>query len=183
MKNLRCVALSGCALGFLVVATPQGLAEQASPLTQPCAFLPETLVRSAFPIPASTPLQRTEKRACRWEYAGKAGAASASGPFVQGVALNFYTGKYTPTRIDTLFDRMKNGSSNTVNGRKIVIQPKNVEWVEGVGDKAFWNDDLSQLAISAKQHLFYVTVTATGMTKAQRIEATKKVAAAIISKL
>lgn len=181
MKKMRCLTLTASTLCFLFCATTEGIAQQASPLTQPCAYLPESLVRSTFPIPAGTPLQRTEKRACRWEFASQAGAGSSS--LLQGVALNFYTGKYTPTRIDTLFNRMKNGSSNTVNGRKIVIKPKNVEWVSGVGDKAFWNDDLKQLAISARKHLFYVTVTVSGMSKAQQIEATKKVAVAVIGKL
>jgi hypothetical protein len=153
-----------------------GMAHSPPPATQPCAYFPEALVRETFAPLAQQKLVQDEKGACRWNVAGPAVKR-------QGVSLNFQVRGVTAKTIDTLFNRMKNGVNQTVNGKQVVIAPKEVEWVPGVGDKAFWNHDLQQLAVSAKGVLFYVTVTLDGMTVEQKIQAAGKAAGRIIAQL
>ncbi len=159
-----------------VFAATAAFAQKPAPATQPCAYFPETLVRETFSPLSKQKLVQQEKGACRWNVSGPATK-------YQGVALNFQMRGVTPKTIDTLFNRMKNGVNQTVKGRQVVIAPKEVEWVSGVGDKAFWNHDLQQLAVSAKGVLFYVTVALDGMTKEQKVQSAGKAAARIIAQL
>ncbi len=151
------------------------------PAKQPCIYFEETMVRAAFSIPTQQQLQRSEKSTCRFAFVASGGQSQSTK--LQSVSLNFFVGTFRPKLIETLFNRMKNGYKGTVRDREVVIAPKDVEWVSGVGDKAFWNNDLSQLAVSARNQLFYVTVTISDMPKARKIEASKQAAAAIIAKL
>ena len=151
------------------------------PGQQPCTYFEESMVRAAFSIPATQALSRSDKSTCRFAFAAGGGASPRTAQ--QSVSLNFMPGRFAPNRIDQLFNRMKNGYTGNVRGREVVIAPKEVEWVSGAGDRAFWNDDLSQLAVSARNQLFYVTVTLSDMTKEQKLEAAKKAAIAVIAKL
>lgn len=145
------------------------------PDTQPCAYFPEALVRSAFPPLAKGDLKQTQQRTCRWERTGTAANDS--------VSINFQTNRVTPKTIDALFNRMKNGVKAEVKGRVVETKPMDVEWISGAGDKAFWNQNLQQLTVTVKNVVFYVTMPLGGMSKEQKIEAGRKVAAGVIAKL
>ncbi|MCW5966721.1 MAG: hypothetical protein KIT83_21965 [Bryobacterales bacterium] len=164
-----------------MVASLPALGQGNDPARQPCNYFEESMVRAAFSIPAAQKLERTEKATCRFAFAAVGGASQR--PSLQSVSLNFMPGTFAPNRIDQLFNRMKNGYTGTVRDREVVIAPKDVEWVSGVGDKAFWNNDLSQLAVSARNQLFYVTVTLSDLTKEQKVEAAKKAASSVIARL
>ncbi|MBE7543553.1 MAG: hypothetical protein M9913_07650 [Bryobacteraceae bacterium] len=157
-------------------AVAPSFAQTGAPGAQPCSYFPESQVRQWFPPLASAKLNTTEKGACTHSIV-------APTPKHQGVSLNFQSRGVTPKTIDSLFNRMKNGMKTTVKGREVVIAPKDVEWIQGSGDKAFWNNDSQQLAVSAKGHLIYITVNLDAMAKPQKIEAAKKASAAIIAKL
>jgi hypothetical protein len=150
-------------------------AQGAPPDTQPCAYFPESLLRGAFPPMAKGELKQTQRRTCSWERAGTTANDS--------VSINFQTNRVTPKTIDALFNRMRDGVKTEVKGRVVESKPMQVEWISGAGDKAFWNQNLQQLAVSAKDVLFYVTMPLGGMTKEQKIEAGRKVAASIIARL
>jgi hypothetical protein len=142
----------------------------------PCRFLPEGLVRSAFSIPASQALHVREGASCRWELAGTAAA--------QGVAFNFSRPlQVTSATIDALFARLRDGMKREVAGRTVRIAPKKVRWVDGAGDKAFWNSDQQQLAVSAKGRLFYVTVTLDGADDAAHLAGALTIARAVVDVL
>lgn len=139
-----------------------------------CTLFPESLVRTVFPIPAGQALQNSAGATCRWAW--------AEGVKSQGVSVNFLRSA-RPATIDLLYTRMRDGSTQEVRGQQITIAPKQVEWVSGVGEKAFWNNDLSQIAVYAKQRLFYVNVNIDGMTKTQKIQSAGDAAKAIINGL
>jgi hypothetical protein len=153
-------------------ATVPAFAQDASP----CTYFPESLVRQAFPIPPGQTLTKTEGPTCRWEW--------STGPVSRGVSLNFLRStRVTESTINALFNRMLDGFSQEVRGQQVTVAPKRVEWVGGAGDKAFWNDDLTQLAVAARGRLFYVTVNLEGMTKAEKIAAATEAARAIVDQL
>jgi len=139
-----------------------------------CDQFPESLVRTVFPIPAGQVLQNSAGDTCRWAWT-KEGRS-------QDVSINFLRSA-RPATIDLLYTRMRDGLTQEVRGQQVTIAPKQVEWVSGVGEKAFWNTDLSQLAVYAKQRLFYVNVNIDGMTKTQKIQSTGDAAKAIIKGL
>lgn len=168
MTSIRCLSLVAC----VVWAVAPAFAQDASP----CTYFPESLVRQAFPIPPDQALTKTEGPTCRWGW--------SAGPALRGVSLNFLRStRVTESTIDALFTRMRDGFSQEVRGQQVTVAPKDVEWVSGAGDKAFWNDDLSQLAVTAKGRLFYVTVNLAGMTKIEKIAAATEAARAIVDRL
>jgi len=73
--------------------------------------------------------------------------------------------------------------SSEVLGKQVTIAPKDVKWVSGVGDKAFWNNDLSQLAVTAKGRLFYVTVNLDGWSSEDKLAGSVEVAKAVAGAL
>jgi hypothetical protein len=142
----------------------------------PCDYLPEALVRQAFAIAPTQTLAQRAGASCRWERPGGAR------PF--GVAFNFSRpAKVTSATIETLFQRLQKGMTREVAGRTVTLAPKQVEWVSGVGDKAFWNHDQNQLAVYAKARLFYVTVTLDGLSAAERRDGAMTVARAVVDAL
>ncbi|MCL4796807.1 MAG: hypothetical protein KJZ84_19740 [Bryobacteraceae bacterium] len=164
-------------IGLLLSAASvsSAFAQRADPGSQPCAYFPETLVREAFSPLASAPLKQSQRRTCSYEITGRTTNES--------VSINFQTNRITPKTIDALFNRMKNGSKTEVRGQVVETKPMDVEWVSGVGEKAFWNNNLQQLAVTAKNTLFYITMPLSGMSKQQKIEAGRKVAAGVIARL
>jgi len=157
---------------LLIGGSTAALAQGASP----CTYLPEALVRTVFRIPAAQTLEKKDGATCRWELP----AASRS----RGVSLNFMrSSPVRPGTIDTLFARMRDGMSSEVRGKQVTIAPKDVKWVSGVGDKAFWNNDLSQLAVTAKGRLFYVTVNLDGWSSEDKLAGSVEVAKAVAGAL
>jgi hypothetical protein len=156
----------------LTLMTGTAVGREASP----CDYLPEALVRKAFAIAPAQKLAQRAGVSCRWEVLG--------GARPYGVAFNFSRpAKVTSATIETLFHRLQKGMTRQVAGRTVTLAPKKVEWVSGVGDKAFWNHDQNQLAVYARARLFYVTVTLDGLSAAERREGAMTVARAVVDAL
>lgn len=140
----------------------------------PCTYFREADVRQAFQVPAGQAMTVRDGATCRWEWTAGGRASSA--------ALNLLRSGSART-LDVLFTRMRDGFTQEVRGRTITVSPKQVQWVEGVGDKAFWNTDLSQLAVAAKGRVFYVTLKLDGANLPERIAAGSAAAKAVIAAL
>lgn len=166
-QSLRLLA----GLWLMALALPAAAQPAASSV---CAQFPEAMVRKAFAVPQGQAMENRAGATCRWSW--------AAGGRKQDVSVNFLRSA-RPNTIDLLFARMRDGFSQEVRGQQVTIAPKQVEWVSGVGEKAFWNDDLSQLAVYGGQRLFYVNVNIGGMPKSQKIRAASAAAQAIIDAL
>lgn len=177
MPTLRRLLALACVVSVVSAVSP-AVAQDASP----CTYLPEAVVRAALPVSADQPLKNSDGAVCRWEWPVEAGPGAARS--VRGVSLNFLrSARITSKTIETLFVRLRDGTTQEVRGQQVTIAPKAVEWIDGVGDKAFWNDELSQLAVSAGGRLFYLSVSLDGMTKAEKIAAASDAARAVVGRL
>lgn len=166
-QSLRLLA-GLCVLALSLPAAAQPAASSA------CAQFPEALVRKAFAVPQGQALENRAGATCRWSW--------VDGGRKQEVSVNFLRSA-RPTTIDLLFARMRDGFTQEVRGQQVTVAPKQVQWVGGVGDKAFWNQDLSQLAVYGGQRLFYVNVKMGGLTTSQKIGAASAAARAIVDAL
>lgn len=147
--------------------TPLFLAFLAA--VDPCMLLPEKDVRQLFEIPDTTPIRAVRADSCSYIWMG----LPPTGPQLREALM---AGKRLPPRaneslslriepvnngvkeLDARFELLTKGYIVERDGRQLPVRPQKLEWVPNVGEKAFWNESLSQIVVARKNELISVVV-------------------------
>ncbi|MBM3785934.1 MAG: hypothetical protein FJW30_16355 [Acidobacteria bacterium] len=135
----------------------------------PCALLPEKDVREIFEIASNTPVRVVKSDSCTYVWLGPL-------PSLAELRLALRDGKKRPSRdnesvslriepnpqalreLDARFEKLTKGFSVDRGGDVREVKPQTVEWVAGLGEKAYWNASLRQLVIARKDSLLSVVI-------------------------
>jgi hypothetical protein len=60
--------------------------------------------------------------------------------------------------LDARFEKLTKGYTVDRDGQQLTVRPQKLSWVPNVGEKAFWNESLSQLVVARKNELFSFVV-------------------------
>jgi hypothetical protein len=147
--------------------TPLFLAFLAA--VDPCMLLPEKDVRQLFEIPEMTPIRAVRSDGCSYIWMG----LPPTGPQLREALMS---GKRLPPRaneslslriepvnngvkeLDARFELLTKGYTVERDGHQLPVRPQKLEWVPNVGEKAFWNESLSQIVVARKNELISVVV-------------------------
>jgi hypothetical protein len=131
----------------------------------PCAYLPEPDVRQILEIPEFTPIRTIRADSCAYIWMGP----PPSAPQLREALM---AGKRLPPRaseslnlrveafpsaikeLDARYEKLTKGYTVQRDGQQLTVRPQKLEWVSGVGEKAYWNVSLNQLVVARKGELF-----------------------------
>jgi len=130
----------------------------------PCSYLPEKDLRQIFEIPELTPVRTVRSDSCSYLWMGlpptgpQLREALMSGKRVPPRANESFSMRVEPVagavkELDARFEKLTKGYTVDRDGQVLTVKPQKLSWVPNVGDKAFWNESLSQLVVARKNEL------------------------------
>ncbi len=137
--------------------------------TDPCSYLPEPELRQVLEIPESTPIRAVRADSCGYIWMGlpptgpQLREALRSGRRLPARANESFSIRIEPMpnaikELDARFEKLTKGYTVDRDGQQLTVRPQKLSWVPNVGEKAFWNESLSQLVVARKNELFSFVV-------------------------
>ncbi len=135
----------------------------------PCSYFSEKDVRELFEIPAQTPVRTVRADSCGYLWMGLP-------PTGQELREALMKGRHVPPRanesisfriepqpnavkvLEARYELLSKGYTSDRDGQQLKVRPQKLEWVPNVGEKAFWNESLTQLVAARKNEIFSVVI-------------------------
>jgi hypothetical protein len=134
-----------------------------------CSLLPEKDVRQLFEISPNTPVRTVKSDSCTYVWLGPLPSTAELREALrngrkrparhsESVSLRVEPNAQPLREIEARFEKLSKGFQVERDGETREVKPQQVEWVAGLGEKAFWNASLRQLVIARKDTLLSVVV-------------------------
>lgn len=135
----------------------------------PCTYLPEAVVREIFELPVATPISTAKAHSCTYIWRGaQPSAAQLRDALIAGKQLPKRDSESVSLQVEEItnaaqtvqlrYATLSKGYTVDRDGRQLVVKPQKLEWVESFGERAYWNETLSQLVVARKNELLSVVV-------------------------
>lgn len=135
----------------------------------PCTVLPELDVRQIFEVPAATPVRQVRADSCTYMWMGLPPSTAELRDALrngrkrpsrdsESVSLRIEPLAKPVAEIEARFEKLAKGYAVERDGEQRTVKPQRIAWVNGLGEKAYWNASLSQLVVARKDALISVVV-------------------------